>query len=237
MKCGGCCRRAGMPSKPAVQAVFFDLDDTLCDSIGARPERARKALENFCRYHPEHDLEEIVARVLQPDPTLDREVRGLRRIFAELGLEESEGARAAYDIHSSYFTPIHCFEGVPETLQALSQQFVLGVITNFEEWYQRRKFEQLPIVGLISHFVVADMVGFEKPDPRIFAHALSLAGVAAREAVFVGDRLDVDIAGARGAGMRAVWFNHWGGSLDGAPATPDAVIERFNELPEVLAAM
>jgi len=224
-----------MSSRPPVRAVFFDLDDTLCDSIGARPQRARKALEAFCRYHPEHDLEGLLTRVLQTHPTLDREVVGLRCVFAELGLDDCEGTRAAYDVHSSYFDPIRCFEGVPETLTALNQRFVIGVITNFEEWYQRRKFERLPIVGLVSHFIVADMVGVEKPDPRIFAHALSLAGVEPREAVFVGDRLDVDIAGAQAAGMRAVWFNHWGGTLDRTSPAPDAIIERFRELPGILA--
>ena len=226
-----------MGSKPAIRAVFFDLDDTLCDSIGARPQRARKALESFCHYHPNQDIERLLTMALEPHATLSREVRGLRAVFADLGLEHSEGARAAYDVHSSYFDPVRCFEGVAETVEALSERFILGVVTNFEEWYQRRKFERLPFASLISHFVVADMVGCEKPDPRLFAYALSLAEVEPNEAVFVGDRLDFDIAGAKAAGMRAVWFNHWGGSLDGALPAPDAVIERFVELPEKLAAL
>ena len=87
---------------------------------------------------------------------------------------------------------------------------------------------------LISHFVVSDMVGCEKPDPRIFQQALALADVAPHEAVFVGDRLDIDVGGAKAAGMRAVWFNHWGGSLDDDSPQPDAVIERFSELPAMV---
>ncbi len=34
--------------------------------------------------------------------------------------------------------------------------------------------------------------------------------------------------------MRAVWFNHWGGALDNDSPQPDAVIQRFAELPEAL---
>jgi putative hydrolase of the HAD superfamily len=85
--------------------------------------------------------------------------------------------------------------------------------------------------------VVSNAVGYSKPDPRIFEHACTLACVKPAEAVFVGDRLDVDIAGAKAAGMRAVWFNHWGGSLDGATPGPDAVIERFGKLPGILAPL
>jgi len=87
------------------------------------------------------------------------------------------------------------------------------------------------------YLIVSASAGYEKPDVRIFQDALSLAGVEPAEAVFVGDRLDVDIAGAKTAGMRAVWFNHWGGSLDGASPGPDAVIESFSELPGVLKAL
>jgi len=49
----------------------------------------------------------------------------------------------------------------------------------------------------------------------------------------VGDRLDVDIGGAKAARVRAVWFNHWGGRLEGS-VDPDAVIARFRELPDLL---
>jgi hypothetical protein len=35
-----------------VRAIFFDLDDTLCDTIGTRAQRARKAFEWLCVRHP-----------------------------------------------------------------------------------------------------------------------------------------------------------------------------------------
>src|SRR5206468_870315 len=99
---------------------------------------------------------------------------------------------------------------------------------------QRRKLRHLGLHSSFPYLIVSASAGYEKPDVRIFQDALSLAGVEPAEAVFVGDRLDVDIAGAKTAGMRAVWFNHWGGSLDGASPGPDAVIESFSELRGVL---
>ena len=71
-------------------------------------------------------------------------------------------------------------------------------------------------VGLRPYFsAVVDSaeVGFEKPDPRIFEHAIRHAGVSGRRALHVGDLYDADVAGARAAGVHAVLldpFDDWG---------------------------
>ena len=49
-----------------------------------------------------------------------------------------------------------------------------------------------------------------KPQPRIFGIALARLGCTAAETVMVGDTWANDIAGARAAGVRAVWFNRFG---------------------------
>jgi putative hydrolase of the HAD superfamily len=46
-----------------------------------------------------------------------------------------------------------------------------------------------------------------KPDPRLFQIALDRLGMAAGDAVFAGDRVQIDVRGAQAAGMRAVWFD------------------------------
>ena len=76
-------------------------------------------------------------------------------------------------------------------------------------------------------------VGVEKPDPRIFDAALTALGVPPREALFVGDSLPRDMAGARGIGMAHAW-------LAPAPATraccpDDPVIHALDELEALLA--
>ena len=48
------------------------------------------------------------------------------------------------------------------------------------------------------------LIGVEKPDPAIFRAALTALGVAQDEALFVGDLYDVDVVGARAAGIEAV---------------------------------
>ncbi len=53
----------------------------------------------------------------------------------------------------------------------------------------------------------SSVVGAAKPDPRIFGLALAAAGVAAREALHVGDSVRADVEGARVAGVRPVHFD------------------------------
>jgi putative hydrolase of the HAD superfamily len=215
--------------------VFFDLDDTLCDTIGTREARARRAFECLCRMEPGLDAETLVRRALAPlaEP---RSALGVRGVLNELSLLDKEGGIAALEAVRDYYEPLCLFDGVEETLEELARVYQLGVITNWDsEDEQRRKVIHLGVDSSFRYFVVSASAGYEKPDVRIFGHALSLAGVEAGEAVFVGDRLDVDIAGAKAAGMRAVWFNHWGGMSDCATPGPDAVIDRFSELPEVIS--
>jgi putative hydrolase of the HAD superfamily len=58
--------------------------------------------------------------------------------------------------------------------------------------------------GLFDAVVTSGDVGFDKPHPAPFRLALDLLGVAADEALMVGDSAEKDVAGARAAGLRCV---------------------------------
>ena len=73
-----------------------------------------------------------------------------------------------------------------------------------------------------------------KPEPPLFRQTLARLGVEPSQAVMVGDSLFSDIAGARRAGLFAIWLNP-----DGLPAdpqrTPDLAIRSFAELLPLLS--
>ncbi len=90
-------------------------------------------------------------------------------------------------------------------------------------------------IGTAFHVrVFSDEVRARKPDARIFEIAANTLGLAPREIVHVGDDVDADVAGAKDAGMRAVWFNT-GLWPDAATDRADAEIHDHAELPEILA--
>jgi putative hydrolase of the HAD superfamily len=89
---------------------------------------------------------------------------------------------------------------------------------------------QAGVAALLDGAISSAEVGADKPRPEIFARALALAGgVAAAEALHVGDRVEEDVAGARAAGIRAVLL-----ARDG-PAPPGVeAIRSLAELPGVV---
>jgi FMN hydrolase / 5-amino-6-(5-phospho-D-ribitylamino)uracil phosphatase len=82
----------------------------------------------------------------------------------------------------------------------------VGVLSNSEG----RLAALLDEVGIADPFeVIVDsgVVGIAKPDPRIFEHALAALGAAeASLAIHIGDSFEADVAGARRAGWRAIWY-------------------------------
>ena len=94
--------------------------------------------------------------------------------------------------------------GVPEALAALRAVGLRLVVVSNSNGTLRGKLDRL---GLSRHFDVildSSVVGVEKPDRRIFDIALAQADVAPTAAVHVGDLYEVDVVGARAAGVPAV---------------------------------
>lgn len=95
-------------------------------------------------------------------------------------------------------------EHTAETLEALrGRGYRLGVVSNADG----RVEKALDAVGLLPHFeVVVDsgLVGIDKPDPRIFHLAAERLGVHPAQAAYVGDIYEIDVLGARAAGMRPI---------------------------------
>ena len=77
----------------------------------------------------------------------------------------------------------------------------LALVSNGDGQGPRRVTE----AGLADHFEVlidSGNVGVEKPDPRIFEIALKRLDLAPADAIHVGDFYEVDVLGARAAGLR-----------------------------------
>jgi HAD superfamily hydrolase (TIGR01549 family) len=103
-----------------------------------------------------------------------------------------------------------------------------------------RRSEQLRGLGVpCDHLVTSEELGVEKPDPGFFAAVLDRAGTTdPTDAIYVGDRVDNDIAPAAALGWRTCWLRRgpWG-HLQDLPdgLTPDLSLEGLGELPLLLS--
>ncbi len=94
--------------------------------------------------------------------------------------------------------------GTREALLALRAVGLrLGVVSNSDGRVEVA-LEAADIRDCFDVVVDSALVGLEKPDPAIFHVALDGLGVSADEALYVGDLYEVDIVGARAAGLEAV---------------------------------
>lgn len=121
-----------------------------------------------------------------------------------------------------------------ETLAAAGYR--LGLIANQPSGV-REAMRRDGIDRFFEVWGVSGDLGIDKPDPRIFAHALETAGVAPSSAVMVGDRLDYDVRPAKRAGMRTVWVLRGEAPAHPTPeqlAEADAAICSLAELPATL---
>jgi REG-2-like HAD superfamily hydrolase len=141
---------------------------------------------------------------------LDDRTRGevfFNVIFRHVGVHESAVpslAQLLFARHAEKNLWGNVRERTEETLEELRRRgYQLGVISNADG----RAEEALDAAGLRGHFelvVDSGLVGIDKPDPRIFHLALEQMGVHPHDAVYVGDIYEIDVQGARAAGMRAI---------------------------------
>ncbi len=196
-----------------IRAVFFDIGNTLffynypflSDLLKERFEIDRHPQELEAVHYSLNEVIQQKVKEHRDHQTLVREVYALW--LDELGVDGERIPRIV-DVVGAHPFP-HMFwarigEGVRDTLEWLRERHVkLGVISNAEGQIQRL----LEHVGVHEYFgVVLDskVVGVEKPDVRIFEKALDALGVAADEALHVGDLVEADVRGARDAGITPV---------------------------------
>ncbi len=133
--------------------------------------------------------------------------------------------------------PPSLFPHVPETLDRLKHDgYAIGLVSNTgRTWgrYLRPVQDRLGIGRYFDARVFSDEVGVRKPRPEIFRTALEALKLPPEEVFHVGDDVGADIAGAKAAGMRAVWFDT-GRWPDADALHADAEIHDHAELCEVL---
>lgn len=221
----------------ALQAVLFDLDDTLWP-IGPVIAAAEISWHAWLADHaPEvarqFSIDELRRRrmaLLAAQPELAVDLALLRRIGLQHAFEQAGEDHAHIDGAMQHFlaarNAVTPYADVLPALARLQGRVKLGVITNGNA--------DLEVIGLGHHFhytLSSAQFGRAKPDPAIFLTACEAMGVAPQHAVYVGDDLRLDVQGAQQAGLKAVWMNRSGSDAHlQAGIAPDAICASFDQL-------
>lgn len=209
---------------PAVRAVLFDFGGTLYDYATLEPGD-RECVVALARWSGIVAGDEEIRRAYRAAIRLAF-LRYLPRPFylhrdlfrdAAVGMLESFGVPSDAEKLERYrhiqwerhARDLVLRPGVVETLRALRKRGLhVGLVSNIDDDQLDHLIGAAGVRGEFDSLLSSEAARSCKPDPAIFAEALRRAGCAAGEALFVGDTVLQDIAGANSAGLHSVLLWH-----------------------------
>ncbi|RLF60391.1 MAG: haloacid dehalogenase [Thermoplasmata archaeon] len=224
-----------------LKAIFFDIDDTLFDStqltIMARRNSIRAMIDAGLPVDEEKALMMLQKIIKRLGPNYPKHYDELLK---ELGIGWNPkiiaaGVVAYEHTKMGFLKPLP--KVIPTLLKLKKRGYRLGVISNGLAVKQWEKLVSLGLHHLFNVVVTSEEVGYEKPDRRIFQIAVEKLNLKPEECVMVGDRIDVDIKGAKSLGMKTIRIKrgkHKAETPKNDKEKPDYEIKKFEELLEIL---
>lgn len=215
-----------MAEAGAVEAVVFDVNGVLVDSMGLHVRLTRELLAE--------------AGVDLADDQLAG-YRGLgaadlfRAVRADAGVDFDADALAErkLDAFAAAVDDVPVMAGAAETVRTLAADYAVGVASNDQRRAVDAVLDRLGIADVVEAVATIDDVETGKPDPAVYRRAVEGVGVAPAAAVAVDDS-SVGVEAARAAGLRVVGIL---GSGDDELPDATATVERLPELLETIARL
>ena len=170
-----------------IQAVIFDLDDTLYSEKSYVRSGFKKIAEFFEKPSMEDELWNVFIKL---EGLLD---------FKEKSLE----------IYRFQVPDIKLYYGVPELIKRIQKEKRVGIITDGRPEGQYAKIRAL---GLnVDELIITDELGgieFRKPNEMAFRLMKMKMDVPYEKMVYIGDNIKKDFIAPKKLGMRSIWFKN-----------------------------
>lgn len=201
---GEAIRRAEAASRPGYSRLLF------VDGVEAGTDLFRTYLTTI------FEQLEVTARL--PSPALRDLVAELRPVFRPDG-------------RASVLWRV-VMPQVPEALARMRDRGLTLVVVSNSDGTAERSLEAAGLRSYLDLVIDSAIVGYEKPDARIFEHALRASGSQPERTLHVGDLYHADVTGARAAGIHALLLDPYGDWMEvDCEREPDlwAVAQKFED--------
>lgn len=218
--------------------IFFDLDGTLLDYKKSESFALSKAFRESLSVSMPDDILSVYHRINSEKwaeyekGLIDNEslrVQRFEELFAHYHFTTDPGIFSKQylkNLSQGGWT----LPGAKELLQKLAGKTRMAALTNGIGDVQRSRINLSGLGKFFETIVISDIVGFAKPDRRIFEYTLNEMGItSARGVLMVGDSLSSDIAGGINAGIDTCWYNP-----DGKECGDVAPVYTVSNLEEIL---
>lgn len=155
-----------------------------------------------------------------------------KKVLEQVAVESGYSAdmvEPAFAVFDRARNDVELYPDVLPGLERLASDFVLLAVTN-----GNANLEIIGIRHLFHGVVSAAETGFAKPARAIFERAIALSGVSAAEVLHVGDHPEIDVNGAREAGLKTAWVNRHAAMWPDDLPDPDAIVTTISELHDLL---
>jgi putative hydrolase of the HAD superfamily len=232
------------PDDRHIQAVIFDLDNTLTDFMKAKENSITAAVDAMIDVGLPLPREDAIAGIFAVYKDKGIEHQKVFNIFLEQTMGTIDHRILAAGVvayrrgREGSLVPYPHAKLVLNRL--LKEGYKLAVVSDapgFEAWMR------LTALGLQHTFdlvLTFDETGSHKPDPKGFLMALEKLGVAPEQAVVIGDWKERDILGGRNAGIHTVYarygdqYSQYADKVVGEPTVPDFVADDLLQMLDVL---
>jgi putative hydrolase of the HAD superfamily len=207
--------------KSHYQHLFFDLDHTLWDADGNSAEAlselfskhglASKGISSFEEFNIVYNRINSAFWVDYAKGKVSKQTLRYKRFLLTLRHFALKNYDLSYALSEEYIGLAPTKSGVQphthEVIEYLAVNYKLHIITNGFEDAQFIKLRASGLQHFFQHLITPEKAGSKKPSSSIFHYALDLAKAQLRTSLMIGDDLQVDIIGARSAGMDQVYYN------------------------------
>jgi putative hydrolase of the HAD superfamily len=126
---------------------------------------------------------------------------------------------------------LYCPNENKTLLTALKQEYPIGLVTNFDDTETvYTVLDREGVRGLFDTILISAEFGLRKPRKEIFLAACENLGIHPTQALFIGDSIASDIAGASGVGMDTAWINPHGVMLSKGAPQPNYILTQLSGL-------
>ncbi|RCJ41182.1 L-2-haloalkanoic acid dehalogenase [Nostoc minutum NIES-26] len=215
------------------KAILFDLDGTLLDRDSSIKHFVSTQYDRFAPKFKNIRKSDYISRFIELD------CRGYvwkdkvyQSMISDFGVQTITWEELLDDYYVEFINSCIPFPNLLKTLDILTKQgYRLGIITNGLGDFQRRTIQGLGIENYFQTTLISEIEGVRKPEAEIFIRALRSLGVMANESIFIGDRPDVDVMGAKHIGMKSIWKRDLGWR---EPENADGIIDDLGEIPLII---
>jgi putative hydrolase of the HAD superfamily len=199
-----------------VKAVIFDLDDTLFDHTTSAGTAVRRWIDEL----GVNWSDELLARWFEIEQVShDRFVAGelthpehrrarLHAFLPVLGRPVPGEDAALDEFYEGYLHHYRAsWAAFPDALPALKvaqgNGWRIGVLTNGSTVQQNAKLAAIGLAPYVEVVATTESLGFGKPVAEAYLTTCRLLGVEPADTLMIGDNFELDVLGARAAGLSA----------------------------------